>query len=299
MTEHHAFGVAGAARGVLNERGRGGVLELRQRSFGRAGRERGRALDRGQRSDQPLQQRAKPQPLGHRDQHAGAGIAQDAGLAAGIVLDLGALHRRIDRHRHRADVENPEECREEIDAGRQHERDPVSRHDVAFDQAGCDRACRLARVARRSAQPMTVASSSRTVTCRRSGCWATCHSSTSSNVRASAAAATAVSDGATGSRLATAPGRARLLQRAQQIADGIRLADQGDRQPGAERALEAQDQLGAAQAVDAQIPLEPARQGYLAGSRVLGMKLASQFADDREQGAFPRVQRRRLACADE
>jgi hypothetical protein len=84
--------------------------------------------------------------------------------------------------------------------------------------------------------------------------------------------------------------RARLVQRVQQVTDGIRLADHGDRQPGAKRALEAQDQLGASQAVDAQIPLEPARQGHLAGSRVLGMKLASQFADDREQGACARVE---------
>jgi hypothetical protein len=91
----------------------------------------------------PLQQTAEPQPLGHRDQHAGTGIVQNAGLAASIVLDLGPLQWRVDRHRHRADVEDPKERSEELDAGRQHECDPVARHDVAFDQAGCDRARRL------------------------------------------------------------------------------------------------------------------------------------------------------------
>ena len=54
-------------------------------------------------------------------------------------------------------------------------------------------------------------------------------------------------------------GLARLLQRSQQVGDGICLADQGDRQPGPERALEAQDQFGTSQAVNAQIPLKSGR----------------------------------------
>ena len=90
-------------------------------------------------SEPALAEATKPEPLGHRDQHAGAGIAENAGLTAGIVLDLRALHRRIDRHRHRAGIENAEECHEEIDSRRQHERDPIARHDVALDQAGGDR----------------------------------------------------------------------------------------------------------------------------------------------------------------
>ena len=55
--------------------------------------------------------------------------------------------------------------------------------------------------------------------------------------------------------------------------DHRQYTDKADRQPNAECALEAQNQLRPAEAIDAQILLEPARQRYLGASAVLWMQL--------------------------
>ena len=77
-----------------------------------------------------------------------------------------------------------------------------------------------------------------------------------------------------------------MLKGAEKIADGIRFADELDRQLSAERTFEAQDQLGSPEAVDAEIFLEPAGQGYLASPAVSGVKFACQLRDDRKQTAL-------------
>ena len=60
-------------------------------------------------------------------------------MPTSILLDLGALHRRIDRNRDRTGIKDPEEGREKLLARREHERHPVSRKDIALDQAHRDR----------------------------------------------------------------------------------------------------------------------------------------------------------------
>jgi hypothetical protein len=60
-------------------------------------------------------------------------------LAARIILDLGALHGRIDRDRDGAGIEHGEEGREKLEARGQHERHPISGHDVALNQPQCER----------------------------------------------------------------------------------------------------------------------------------------------------------------
>ena len=80
--------------------------------------------------------------------------------------------------------------------------------------------------------------------------------------------------------------RARLaasFQGKKKISDRIRGPDQIDRQANAERSFEAKNQFGPPQAVDAEVSLEPAGEHGLAGSAVLGMKLARELADDGEQ----------------
>ena len=79
-----------------------------------ARRERRCTFDRRQCRDQSSQKRTEPEPFRHRDEHAGTGIAEDSGLPTSILLDLGALHRRIDRNRDRTGIKDAEEGREKL-----------------------------------------------------------------------------------------------------------------------------------------------------------------------------------------
>ena len=54
------------------------------------------------------------------------------------------------------------------------------------------------------------------------------------------------------------PRRSSLFQRPHEITDGLRLANGLSREPHAECALDPQDQLGSAQAIDPEIALDPA-----------------------------------------
>ena len=113
----------------------------------------------------PRSSAASRRPSGTVTRTRGAGVAQDAGLAAQVVLDLRQPRRRIDRHRHGAGVEDAEEGDEEVEAGRQHQRDAVARHDVALDQAGGDAAPGLGELAVGQRPEGRRASSSNSVTC--------------------------------------------------------------------------------------------------------------------------------------
>ena len=77
-------------------------------------------------------------------------------------------------------------------------------------------------------------------------------------------------------------GRA-LLDRGQEIAHGVHLGHRRDGEADAEDALDAQHQLGAAEAVDAEIAIETARQRNVAALEALRSEFAHEFAHDREQ----------------
>ena len=116
------------------------AIEFRVRNLRQPGDRRGAiqildALGGIQRFHLRAQQSRKLPALGHRDQEPGTGIAQDAGLAAQMILDLRKPHRRVDRHRNGAGIKNAEESNEKIDAGRQHHGDAVARDDILGDQA--------------------------------------------------------------------------------------------------------------------------------------------------------------------
>ena len=55
-----------------------------------------------------------------------------------MFFDLRKAHRRVDRNRYCASIENAEEDHEKFDAGRKHHANPVTWRDVARDQTLCD-----------------------------------------------------------------------------------------------------------------------------------------------------------------
>ncbi|MNH14377.1 hypothetical protein D3C79_739680 [compost metagenome] len=87
VADHHAFGLAGAARGVLQE---GNVIRLPWRSAALAalGCQLGHAGDVSQARNLWLEQPGKQLGLRHGNQHFGFGVAQDAGLTLQMILDL-------------------------------------------------------------------------------------------------------------------------------------------------------------------------------------------------------------------
>ena len=89
VTEHHALWIAGAAGCVLDEGDGIGVAGLRQidRRRRRINQMRN-ALDGIQAFHLRAQQSGQPHPLGHRDQQAGPGVAQNADLAPQMIFDL-------------------------------------------------------------------------------------------------------------------------------------------------------------------------------------------------------------------
>src|SRR5271157_4820905 len=88
MAEHNALRIAGAARRVLDERGGLGVRNPWQRR-GRSGRFQARdALESLQDFGLRAEQSGEAPPFRQRDQKPGAGVAQNAGLAAQMLLEL-------------------------------------------------------------------------------------------------------------------------------------------------------------------------------------------------------------------
>ena len=288
VAEHHALGIAGRAGGVLDEarrrsvghRRQGGRLVARQALHG---------LHRIERIHLPAQQRRQPQALRHRHQDARAGIAQDAGLPAQVVLDLRQPRRRIDRHRHRAGVEDAEKGDEEFQAGRQHQRDPVARHDVALDQAGGDAPPRHGElpvgqrpkggervVEQRDMHPVGMVR----------------HMPLQHLHQGAGFARRPADRRLRPDRLGDRHQLWRRIgaaERAEEVAHGLGLADHLGRQVHRECALEAQHQLGTAEAVDAEVAVEPARERNLHRPAAPGAQLAHQVAHDVDEVAFPRL----------
>ncbi|MCY1454581.1 hypothetical protein D9M71_716580 [compost metagenome] len=60
--------------------------------------------------------------LRHRDQYPGLGIAQDAGLAPQVILDLRQAQRRVNGHRDATRQQDAEEAPQKVASGRQRQR---------------------------------------------------------------------------------------------------------------------------------------------------------------------------------
>lgn len=112
MGEDDTLWIARAARSVLHERHR--LWTRRYRMVDASGLlEAGNGFDVPQVLRQSNQQGPDIAQLRRHNQKAGLGIAQDASLAAQMLLDLGAPERRIERNRYAARVEHAEESFEE------------------------------------------------------------------------------------------------------------------------------------------------------------------------------------------
>ena len=138
VAEHDAFGVAGAAGGVLKERRRLGA-DRRARDLS-APETRGRhGRNRLQRFAARAQQVREGLRLVHRDQQPCFGVAQDSRTALQMVFELRQARWRIQRHRDTAGVERAVERREEFASGRQHDGHRVTGAAASLDQACSDR----------------------------------------------------------------------------------------------------------------------------------------------------------------
>ncbi len=139
MRQHHALGLAGAARGVLQEGDVGGAQRDRRRAAaGAGGDDVGHGGHRVQRVDLGAQQVG--QRLGALDgqQLARAGVAQDAGDAPQVVFQLRGPRRRVQRHGHAAGAQGAVEGGEELAPARQHDRHRLAAAQPARLQAGGD-----------------------------------------------------------------------------------------------------------------------------------------------------------------
>ena len=113
MTEHHALGIAGAARGVLQERGRIGRDGGSCKSSAGNGKI-GDGRNRPQRHATGAEQVRERLCLAQRDQKARLCVLEDPGDASQVILQLRGARRRIKRHRDTTGVEGTVERREEL-----------------------------------------------------------------------------------------------------------------------------------------------------------------------------------------
>ena len=134
VAQRDALGVAGGAGGVLDEAERGAAqwLGWQWRAAG-AGERVGRA-DMGERRHQSGEHARERAHTVEGDQHPRLAVAQDAGLAAQVLLDLIGACGRIHRHRHCAGEQDAEEAAEEVQPRGQHQRHAVARAHAERDQ---------------------------------------------------------------------------------------------------------------------------------------------------------------------
>ena len=123
--EEHALRVARAARSVLDERGIG--ARALRRGPGRAGpRQLRRGRHRAKRRHLGLQRARQRRGARHGDEEPDTRVAQDRGLARGVLLETVEAHRRVDGDGHGARDQDPLERAEEIRARGKHQRDGVA-----------------------------------------------------------------------------------------------------------------------------------------------------------------------------
>ncbi|MCY1422093.1 hypothetical protein D9M71_377630 [compost metagenome] len=120
VADHHTLGLASTARGVLQE---GDVIRLPRwcDAFAPLLHQIGHAGDAGQARDLRLEQPGEQLRLRHGNQHFGLGVAQNAGLAAQMILYLRQAQRWVDGHRHTTGQQDAEKALEKVAACGQHQ----------------------------------------------------------------------------------------------------------------------------------------------------------------------------------
>ncbi len=122
MREHHAFRIAGAAGGVLQETDLAGAAANGDEG-GRLRREIRGHEHGAQRFHLRAQQPRERLRLRNRDHDRGAGALQYADVPGHVVFDLRQARRRIQRHRNAAGEQHAVEAVQVIGGRRQHDGD--------------------------------------------------------------------------------------------------------------------------------------------------------------------------------
>ena len=282
VAEHHPLGIAGAAGGVLEECG-GGFVERRALAQASAAVER-----------TDVDHRAQPRnPRGQQPRHAEGGIERHehpdirvrkyARVTHDMILELARTRGRVDGHRDRAGHLHPEEGRQVVEAGRQHQRHTPAGLEPSVDEAGRDALGTLHEVGERDlhglsvrgpelgvdAIPVVVRVEVHRLEQRRGAGGDRLH-------RVEPCLAAAHRRGGAGAPLAG-------QQRRQQLPRGLRVRHDGFRNPGAEPAFEPREQLHARQAVEPEIAIERAVERDLGARTEVGVKLGHDLAHRREQ----------------
>ncbi|MCY1403637.1 hypothetical protein D9M71_188250 [compost metagenome] len=282
VADHHPLGLAGAARGVLQE---GEVLRLSLwiDPWTANGRQLGDAGDHPQARHLRPEQSGDQFGFGHGDQHPGFGIVENGRLALQVFLKLGQAHRRIDGHRHPASQQHAEEGVEEITPGGQHQRDPFAAAQAVTLQAAGDgqRALVQGRVTDRLlavafAQQAYLDAMGMVVDVPVENFDQGLRPFRRSRVRRLVGIHP---DSRHGRRFA-------LLahsQSPQQLLQGLHFAECGFRQEHAELTLDARPEFHPAQAVQAEIVFETTVQVDAQPGRILRTQLRDDLADDCQQ----------------
>ena len=201
-----------------------------------------------------------------------------------MILELARARGRVDGHGDRAGHLHPEEGREVVEAGGQHQRRAPAGLEPPVDEAGRDVLGTLHEVGERDlhglavrgpeldvhAVPVVVRVEVHRLQQRRGAGGDRVH-------RVEPCLAAAHRRGATGAPFAG-------QQRRQQLPRGLRVRHHRFRNPGAEPALEPREQLHARQAVEPEIAIERAVERDLGTRAEMGVKLGHDLAHRREQG---------------
>ena len=137
VAEHHPLGAAGAAGGVLEERG-GGPVEARALLQPAVAVEPGHVDHRVESRNLRGQQLRDPEGGGEGHEGAGLRVREDPRVAPHVVLELAQPRGRVDRHRDRPGDLHREEGREVVEAGGQHQRRGLARRESPVGEAGRD-----------------------------------------------------------------------------------------------------------------------------------------------------------------
>ena len=270
MRQCHALGVAGAARGVLDERNVVATHVDRRRHAALLGQLLWRD-DMAQSRHAGLQQAGDDHRLGNGHQQRGAGVVEDAGVPQHMLFELRGARRRVDRHRDRARPQDAQVGAEIRGRCRQHDGHALAWLHARLLQAGCHCRAGLGKLAV-AERVLAVVDQAGEV-----GAVGVCLQVPLEHVEQRPGAG---GSAGVGRRLGWKDGDRRLLalcaqldadvaafgaplgvlRRGQQVADRLGALQRVVRQSDAECALGAQQQFRARQAVEAEIAIERAGQ---------------------------------------
>ena len=281
MAQHHTLGIAGAARGVLQERG---VARPRccRRKRGHRRRHRVDGEHVAQAGHLQLEEAGGAFGLGLGDQNRGQAVVEDAHVAAQVFLDLAHACRWIHRNRNAAGEEGAEKRKEIIGAGGQHDGHGLARPELVPPERSSHPLRPLAQVAISDDPAFVVVAVEPDVGTLGMGPDVPVEHLDEGRC-AVGCGLDRLEDDAVDHGLRRGRRRgAGAEHRAQQVARRFRLEEDAFGQGDAEGLLETLEQLDPPEAVKRQIPLQRAVEGRLRPRRRAGMQLGGGCCDDLE-----------------